>query len=268
MILLAILGHWKGGLLRRRTVAGSANPAEAQAARVGMETRLGLLVQRMVRALGLPGQQLVLGQDHVLGVLDVRNAATAGQLAGGLPIPVGGLALGAVHVVKEVLAQLRLRVGELAQLGSRGCLAEVQVQLQIAGLAEGGGLLLVVLLRLVDLVDQVVGVGQVGRQVLLHGIQVARADGSLQDLAPVLLGEALNVRPRGGEGFRGLVIVDSSAHCPSDVLGGAAAEAVCARAAADSKDGAANGTGHSAARAGTSTGWTSTSSSCSARWTG
>jgi len=215
-------------------VAGGSNPAESQTARVRMTSNPGLLVQRMVRALGLPGQQLVLGQDHVLGVLDVRNAAPAGELAGGFPAiqssTIGGLALGAVDiVVEEVLAQFGLRVGELAQFGGGGRLAEIQIQLEIAGLAEGGGLLMM-LLRLVELVDQVVGVGQVGRQVLLHGTQVARADGSLQDLAPVLLGQALDVGSRGGEGL--LVAMDADSSAP-DVLGGTATQTVGPRTGAN-----------------------------------
>lgn len=183
-------------------MTGGTDPAEPQAARVLVGPHPGQLVLWVVRALGLAGQQLGLGQDHVLCVLNVRNAAPAGQLDGRVVATAavydsssaGRLALGTVDVVEEILAELGLRVGKLSQLGGCGRLGEIQ--LQVAGLAEGGGLL-VVLLRLVELVHQVVGVGQVG-QVLLHGAQVARAHGPLQDLAPVLLRETFDVRPRGG----------------------------------------------------------------------
>lgn len=149
----------------------------------------GLLVEGVVGALGLARQLLAVGQDHVLCVLNIRNAPPAGQLAGGVQVegaPIRGrhggcLALGAVDVVEEMLAQLWLRVGELAQLGCSGGLGEIQVQ--ITGLAKGGGLLLglvVVLLRLVQLVD-VVGVGGVRQvwQILLHGAKIPGADGPL-----------------------------------------------------------------------------------------
>lgn len=169
-------------------MTGGPDPAQTQASRVlllppeEVAPHPGLLVEGVVGALGLARQLLAVGQDHVLCVLNIRNAPPAGQLGGRVQVEgpsvrgrhCGCLALGAVDVVEEMLAQLRLRVGELTQLRCSGGLGEIQVQ--ITGFAEGGCLLLglvVVLLRLMQLVD-VVGVGgirQVG-QVLLHGVQI------------------------------------------------------------------------------------------------
>lgn len=106
-------------------MAGDAHAAQAQATRVGMSqgvNRRGvqagprLLVQRVVGALGLPCH-LAVGEYHILGVLNVWNTAAGCQLGGrGASVYVAGdqLALGAVDVMEEMLAKLRLRCGELA----------------------------------------------------------------------------------------------------------------------------------------------------------
>ena len=72
-------------------MAGDADAAQAETPRVvgavmgcmesGRGPELGLLVQWVVGALGLPGH-LTVGQYDVLCVLDVRNAPTRSQLGG------------------------------------------------------------------------------------------------------------------------------------------------------------------------------------------
>lgn len=70
-------------------MTGDADATEAQAARVMGAVRcvgeqgagLRLLMQRMVCALGLP-RQLAVGEDDVLCVLNVRNAAPRCQFGG------------------------------------------------------------------------------------------------------------------------------------------------------------------------------------------
>lgn len=69
-------------------MTGDADAAQAQAARVmgsvwsvEQGTGLGLLVQWVVCALGLP-RQLAVGEYDVLCVLNVRNATPGSQLGG------------------------------------------------------------------------------------------------------------------------------------------------------------------------------------------
>lgn len=162
----------------------------------GIHTDSRLQVQRVVGALGLP-RHLTVGEYHILGVLNVWNAAARSQLGGrNTRVRVTGeqLALGAVGVVEEMLAELWLRCGELAQLRCGGFLRCARyIQMEIAVLAEGGCLvlLMLVLLWLVQLMHMdadttVLVIGEVGKT-LLHCVQIARADSALQDLAPVLL---------------------------------------------------------------------------------
>lgn len=109
-------------------MAGDAHATQAQASRVGVarcrmngrgtQTDLRLLVQRVVGALGLPCH-LAVGEYHILGVLNVWDTATRSQLRGrNAAVWIAGeqLALGAVGVVEEMLAELGLRRGELAEL--------------------------------------------------------------------------------------------------------------------------------------------------------
>lgn len=202
-------------------MAGDAHAAQTQATRVGVAQRMNgrgiqrgpcLLVQRVVGALGLPGH-LAVGEYHILGVLNVWNTAAGCQLGGrGASVHVAGdqLALGAVDVVEEMLAKLRLRGGELAQLRCGGVLrCAGHIQVKIAVLAEGGCLMLLlvlVLLWLVQLMHMntnadaavlVLVIGEV-RKTLLYCVQIARADCALQNLAPVLLRQTLDVGPHCG----------------------------------------------------------------------
>lgn len=196
-------------------MAGDAHAAQAQATRMGMSQRVNgrgvqagpsLLMQRVVGTLGLPCH-LAVSEYHILGVLNVWNTAAGCQLGGrGASVYVAGdqLALGAVDVMEEMLAKLRLRCGELAQLGRGGVLSCAgHIQVEIAVLAEGGCLVLVlVLLWLVQLMHMytdaaMLVIGEVG-EALLHRMQITRADGALQNLAPVLLRQTLDVGPHCG----------------------------------------------------------------------
>lgn len=103
-------------------------------------------------------------------------------------------------------------------------------------------------------------IGEV-RETLLHGMQVARADGALQDLAPILLRETLNVRPYSGIAIASnlmcVTVRSTAAQCAPDVLRGAAAQTVgsgtCTNAKHRTANGAANATANTAANPATGT---------------
>jgi len=94
---------------------------------------------------------------------------------------------------------------------------------------ERGGLMLLRLMHLMHLMSMdtnatMLMIGKVWKT-LLHRMQISRADGTLQDLAPILLGKSFNIRPHCSialaRRLMGVAMYSSAPQCAPYVLRGA-----------------------------------------------